>query len=50
MQFRSPGLTRGLVVLTLAAVLMSGAVWAAEAAVNGRTPNDGGMRWVSGVY
>jgi hypothetical protein len=34
MQFRSLGLTRGLVVLTLAAVLMHGAVWAAEEEVN----------------
>jgi hypothetical protein len=30
MPFRSLGLTRGLVVLTLAAVLTGGAVWAAD--------------------
>jgi hypothetical protein len=34
MQFRSLGLKQGLVVLTLAAVLMSRAVWAAEEEVN----------------
>jgi hypothetical protein len=34
MRFRSPGLTTGLAVLTMAAVLAGGAVWAAEEEVN----------------